>query len=74
MPVELPTFKARRFKKVGNNKTECLNAEWKEVGKSIPMLKNTYKDTILVLNKIPPAYKKHYILENIQEIHKLIEN
>lgn len=57
--IGIVTFKGHRYEKVGNTKTECLNAEWKEVGKSIPTLKYTYQDTIWVLKEIPSAYKKH---------------
>ncbi len=57
--IGIVTFKGLRFEKVGNTKTECLNAEWKEVGKSIPTLKYTYQDTIWILKESPPAYRKH---------------
>jgi len=57
--IGIVTFTGHRFKKVGNTKLECLNAEWKEVGKSTPTLKYSYQDSIWVLKEVPPVYKKH---------------
>ena len=57
--IGIVTFDGRRYEKVGDTKKECLNAQWKDVGQTIPTLKYAYQDTSWILKEVPRAYKKH---------------
>lgn len=58
--IGIVTFKGREFTKIGTNKEECLNADWKMLRNATPTLNYAYQDGNWVIKRKPPFYRRHY--------------